>query len=420
MTSQKHVPHLHAHSATAPLPLLNPTRVLYKTQSAESKSHSPSSDPVSDPNGVVKSSEKRTAHVASHPAVTYKWTSRNNRKGRHAISIDPKRLPEGTESLPAQSTTSWKRIAKGIWRMCTSYPVWDVSYDVATIFTFGSVIWVINAFFVWLPLVRPDTEFAGEELDGGGITAFIGATIFVAGSILLMAEAVNENRTACFGWAVTHAMSHGSSDESGETLQLRPVASQCTHHHRNKANLVGKGKVTSKITTIMRPGSSLQPNSKSWIWFPSLSDLRTHYLHELGFLASLTQLLAASIFWVAGLTALPGIYNHMSRTVTVVLYWTPQVVGGSGFIISGALFMLETQTHWYRPALGTLGWWIGAWNLIGGLGFTLCPAFGYDRGSWAQYQAALSTFWGSWAFLIGSVLQWYESLEKYPVEVRKS
>lgn len=58
------------------------------------------------------------------------------------------------------------------------------------------------------------------------------------------------------------------------------------------------------------------------------------------------------------------------------------------------------------------------WNLIGGVGFTLCPAFGYDESSWAQYQACISTFWGSWAFLIGSVIQWYESLEKFPVEVK--
>ena len=35
----------------------------------------------------------------------------------------------------------------------------------------------------------------------------------------------------------------------------------------------------------------------------------------------------------------------------------------------------------------------------------------------AQYEASLATFWGSWAFLIGSAIQWYESLDKYPVEV---
>lgn len=44
----------------------------------------------------------------------------------------------------------------------------------------------------------------------------------------------------------------------------------------------------------------------------------------------------------------------------------------------------------------------------------LGPAYG---NSGAEYQASLATFWGSWSFLIGSMVQWYESLDKYPVEV---
>ncbi|KAK8070107.1 hypothetical protein PG994_006723 [Apiospora phragmitis] len=66
----------------------------------------------------------------------------------------------------------------------------------------GSVVWVINGFFVWLPLQDPASAFAGEPTLGGGITAFIGATVFELGSVLLMLEAVNENRTDCFGWAL--------------------------------------------------------------------------------------------------------------------------------------------------------------------------------------------------------------------------
>ena len=297
--------------------------------------------------------------------------------------------------------------------MLTYYPVWDISFAVAYVFTIGSVIWVINAFFVWLPLVRPDTEFGTEELYGGGITAFIGATVFEFGSFLLMAEAVNENSTGCFGWALEQAVSHKNSDgETGDgDAGLRPSKSHCTHHHLNKRNLVGGG---------AQHASKEASEARTWVWWPSATDVRTHYIYNLSFLASFAQLCGASIFWIAGLTALPGIYDKMSRPITIVFYWTPQVVGGLGFIISGTLFMLETQSKWWKPAPRTLGWWIGAWNLIGGIGFTICPAFGYDTSSWAQYQACLSTFWGSWAFLIGSVIQWYESLEKFPVEVLKS
>ncbi|KAF2712768.1 hypothetical protein K504DRAFT_373409 [Pleomassaria siparia CBS 279.74] len=356
-----------------------------------------------------------TDHIEhASPAISCKWTSRNNRKGRHALSVDSTLgAPEATH--PVSRRTSPRETIRGISRMFTTFPVWDISYDVATIFTLGSVVWVINAMFVYLPLVQPQTEFETEALYGGGITAFIGATIFEWGSILLMLEAVNENKTGCMGWAIEQVFSHEEHEAGGG--QLKASRATCTHHHVDKGNLVGKG-LESKATA----SPTVPPNSsqKSWAWWPSMAELRKHYIHEIGFIASLAQFIAATIFWVSGFTALPGIYNHLSRPVTIIFYWTPQVLGGTGFILSGTLFMLETQSHWYKPAFKTLGWWIGLWNLIGGIGFTLCPAFGYDERSWAQYQACLSTFWGSWAFLIGSVIQWYESLDKYPVEIDKS
>ncbi|KAJ4361074.1 uncharacterized protein N0V89_001643 [Didymosphaeria variabile] len=344
---------------------------------------------------------------AARPDIRFKWSSRNNRKGRHAVVINQSH-PPAREKVP-RPTSSPTSIARGIWRMLTYYPFWDISFDVAFVFTLGSVIWVINAFFVWLPLVRPGTEFNGEELYGGGVTAFIGATVFEFGSLLLMAEAVNEERSGCFGWTVKRVVSHHGGEDAEDAV-LKPAKSHCTHHHQNKRNLVGEGK-----HPVSKEEVDLQ--ARSWVWWPSTHDLRTHYLHSLGFIASFAQLCGASIFWVSGLTALPGIYDKMSRPITIIFYWTPQVLGGLGFIISGTLFMLETQSKWWKPAPRTLGWWIGCWNLIGGIGFTICPAFGYDTSSWAQYQACLSTFWGSWAFLIGSVIQWYESLSKFPVEV---
>lgn len=298
--------------------------------------------------------------------------------------------------------------------MLVRYPIWDVSFDVAYIFTWGSVVWVINAFFALLPFVAPKTEFPGEVLDGGGITAFIGATIFELGSILLMMEAVNENRSACFGWAVEKLVEESAT----EVVQIAP-SKTCTHHHGNKGNLVGKASAEG-LAAIQDEGKAEKdgtpPGAKSWVWWPSMYELRTHYLREIGFLACSAQMFGATIFWISGFTALPGIYNHLSPHLTNGIYWVPQVIGGSGFVVSGTLFMIEVQKHWWQPAPGVLGWWIGLWNLIGGIGFTLCPCFGFSTAAWAQQQAAVSTFWGSWAFLIGSLIQWYESLDKYPVE----
>ena len=123
--------------------------------------------------------------------------------------------------------------------MVTQYPYWDVSYLVATIFTLGSCVCVINAFFAYLPLAQLSTEFNNEVLYGGGITAFIGATIFEIGSILLMFEAVNENRTGCFGWAFERLI-EGKEGRKGAIIRVCPDKEQCSHHHTNKKNLIGK------------------------------------------------------------------------------------------------------------------------------------------------------------------------------------
>jgi len=111
------------------------------------------------------------------------------------------------------------------------------------VFTWGSVVWCINAFFVWLPLQDPSTEFDGEIANGGGISAFIGATIFEFGSVLLMIEAVNENRAECFGWAFEEAL--------GERGIIRVKPGHCIHHQGNKHNFVKtSNEVLGKIISL--------------------------------------------------------------------------------------------------------------------------------------------------------------------------
>ena len=311
--------------------------------------------------------------------------------------------------------------------MFTHYPIYDISWLVAYIFTWGSIVWCINGFFNFLPFIRPSSNFDGEILDGGGITAFIGAVLFFeCGSILLMFEAVNANRAGCFGWAVEQLIDSKQQHEgaSSRVQMMTPRKDACTHHHRNTRNFVGKGAVVDGAHDGMEKGEEESTGSsdgaRSWQWFPTKQQLKEHYFHEIGFIASFSQFCGATIFSIAGVTALPGIINHMSQGLEDGIYWAPQIVGGSGFIISGTLYMLETQKNWYTPAFGVLGWHIAFWNWIGGIGFTLSGALGPAFGNHgAQYQASCATFWGSFAFLIGSLLQLYESLQKHPVEVVK-
>ncbi|KAF4156932.1 hypothetical protein CNMCM6069_006228 [Aspergillus lentulus] len=345
------------------------------------------------------------------PRIERLWRSRDNRKGRHALTIHQRPPGVAGKNYP-RKTMHRIAIIKGILRMFTAFPYWDISFWVAFVFTVGSVIWVINAFFVWLPLEDPSTEFANEVLTGGGVTAFIGATVFEIGSVLLVLEAVNENQTGCFGWAVETASKEAEDEVEQAVVRIKSDMDSCLHHHANRHSFLTPSEArqdSHRQTAIAR--------KRSFEWLPTLTELRTHYLHEIGFWASFVQLVGATIFWIAGFTGLPGIMNHMSQAVTNGVFWVPQIVGGSCFILSGFLFAIETQPKWYIPAIHILGWHVGFWNFIGGIGFTLCGALGpATANSGVEYQSTLATFWGSWAFLLGSVIQWYESLDKHPVE----
>src|SRR5688500_4104186 len=91
----------------------------------------------------------------------------------------------------------------------------------------------------------------------------------------------------------------------------------------------------------------------------------------------------------------------MALAVVSVLTCESQTIGGTGFIISSLLFMVEVQQKWWQPNPKSLGWHIGFWNLVGGIGFTLCGALGFGASRpGVEYALTLSTFVGSWAFLV--------------------
>lgn len=214
---------------------MNPTRAHYRHSALQRQPTLP--EYVQDRSRDGTDKEKPPYNDEEYASnIEFKWRSRDNRKGRHTLLVDPS--DSSGKYITPKPTTTLHAAGQGILRMVTQYPYWDVSYLVAIIFTLGSVVWVINAFFAWLPLVRPSTEFHNELLYGGGITAFIGATIFEIGSVLLMFEAVNENRAGCFGWALEKVLE--GNGRRREKLRIRADKDGCSHHHTNKHNLVGK------------------------------------------------------------------------------------------------------------------------------------------------------------------------------------
>ncbi|KAJ7793404.1 hypothetical protein B0H14DRAFT_2926927 [Mycena olivaceomarginata] len=313
--------------------------------------------------------------VAPGSQKDLQWTSRDHRKHRHLAT-------DARTGRPRRQVGTLHKLAN-----MRRIEYWNISWWVSIAFTVGSIVWVINGFIAFLPFVNTHVE---KDDVGGGWTAWLGATIFEFGALFGLWEAWNRDDTADFGWSVNRLM-HGKSTESD---------------------------ATEKNTSDDTPGSDSEtpsrPPKKKWIWFSTDGK----YFHELGFLAAFVQYWAATIFWISGFTAIPTIQTAIMPKQGLLdgVFWTPQVVGGTGFIIASTIMMIETQRKWYIPAPTSLGWNVGFWNLIGGIGFMLCGAFGYalNSSTGIAYQSSCSTFWGGWAFLIGSVIQWYEAVN--PVE----
>ncbi|CAK3926089.1 integral membrane [Lecanosticta acicola] len=371
-------------SVRGPLPFLNPTRARF-----------PLATTAPDTLKAPESTERPATQDAQ-----VEWRARDNRKGRHILVVphDHKSTdsPRLTRTAPA--------VLSGIWRMCTVFAWWNISWWIGVLFSVGSAIFVVCGFFYWLPLAAPSTEFSGESVTGGGVTAFIGATLFEVGAVLLIIEAVNENQTGCFGWAVDQAIrDHPDSDaEKQGSTRGHAYRTDCSHHH---------GRSLHRTAHLQHPAAG-----RKWEWWPTWHELTHHYFFEIGFLASFTEAVGATVFYVSGIMSLPGIYDKISTPVLYGTYWLAYLVGGILFIVSSVLYMLETQKTWWKPAPSVIGWWIGVWNLIGSIGWTLSAAFGYCTPSWCEYQSDLSLIWASFAFLFGSLLLWYEALDKYPVK----
>ncbi|EGO61309.1 hypothetical protein NEUTE1DRAFT_135264 [Neurospora tetrasperma FGSC 2508] len=385
---------------------------------------------------------------------------------RHRRKLQDEEKGEGIEEEDAREenrgegprvTNSWVSTWHGVSKMVTSFPWWDISYDVALTFFLAAISRSINGFFVYLPLSTPESEFKGEKT-GAGATRLITCTLVVISSVLLMLEAVNENRADCFGWALEESLA-GNAD--GPRLRSEEQqGKRCTHHHHVRYVILRGSNPRDQRKAVVVPVSVSVPDdqnlhnekrddpqahsdgdasdsndsdgkgeinshhnhqnpSRAWKWWPSSDELKSHYLHEIGFLSCILQLIGSIIFWTEGFTGLPIVQNNISTGALAGCYWVPQVVGGFFFGLSAVLTMVEVQDRWYVPAPNLLGWHIGAWCLVGSFGLIVTGALGFVQNAGAQYKYAvgMATFVASWAFLIASVILLFEALNKYPLTV---
>ncbi|PMD30851.1 hypothetical protein L207DRAFT_443062 [Hyaloscypha variabilis F] len=268
-------------------------------------------------------------------------------------------------------------------RMWTLFPIQDISWIVAFSFTIGSTAFVVNGFFLLLALIDPETNFLTETPYATPASSVLGTLIFLIGGYAGFLEGLN------FG---EKEMAVTDGERSVQVQRLRVSTSTPQADDDSK-----------EVQT-----SSLEPliGDSAFIYLPTMHQLRTTYTHSLSFHAGWVQFLGTIVFSLATLTSLPGVLTS-SPSLIPALNLLPATLGGLLFIIASVLQMLYAQEAWWMPQPAKGDWQVGFWNAIGSLGFTMAGALPVLGTETATYVGTLADFWGSWAFLIGSVIQLY-------------
>ncbi|KFG82236.1 integral membrane protein [Metarhizium anisopliae] len=403
---------LRKNSVAGPFGFLNPTTAIYDIQGNDR----PGGDGA-DAAGITDTEGQERAKV--------RWNARDYRKGRH-ILILPRAAPL-TSRLERSSNPH--RILLGISRMFTLFPYWDVSWLVGVSFTIGCLLFVASGLFCWLPIAYPETQFPHEKLVAGGVSAFVGATLFQVGAVLLFLESYNDRAETQFGGAMEDlfanrlGIARRARDHGPKHFEVGDPSKQHLYRDDSHPRSMSSGVLASAeniddqrdAPRERSNGNDVNGTGRHWQWWPSWHDVTTHYIYEIGFLASCTMSVGATVFYICGILGLPGIFDNLSDVALKGAYYFPYLLGGVLFAVSSVLYILETQPNWYTPQPFKIGWHVGVWNLIGSLGWTMAASFGYCRASWCVYQNELTLIWASAAFSFGSALQWYESLDKYVV-----
>lgn len=259
--------------------------------------------------------------------------------------------------------------------MATVYPYRDANWIIAILFVVGSISFTINGFFSLLPLVAPLTAFPTEATLAAPLTNAIGAALFVTAGILTMPAIWN---TA-----------------NGTIEPVDPPSSP-----------------SSKFEGDDEQTKTYQPallSSPSWVWLPNWHILRDA-LKTTPFQSGAMQLVAGSVLTASVVFGFPGVLAPDDIVGLSTFVFTPLLIGGGIFTISNIMLLLFVQERWYKPRFGTAAWQASMWNVIASVLFAITGVL-FLSGD--ILGGSVASFIGSWAFLIGSVIQWYDMMAFY-------
>lgn len=259
-----------------------------------------------------------------------------------------------------------------------------IAYVVAIAYTLGSVLWVINGFFAWLPIAYPGTVFENETTTGNGVTAFLGVILFEIGAYFALLKVINsENSTQRRSLDGVLLSEKQAFDDSKRLFAPKNTTSKQKGEESEAGwSTISLESGSSKTLCASEPSTTPRRGAKelgveesqsyehmTYKWWFSWRIFRTLYIHDVGFLGCLIQFIGATIFLVTGTVALPPIITTLKQWQLNAAYWIPQIVASAFFITASVCFVLEVQKKWYRPAPRRVDWWIGLWALVGSVGF---------------------------------------------------
>ena len=86
------------------------------------------------------------------------WRSRDNRKGSVAVPVSPR-----GGNITMRMVFSSKDVGRGISLMFTTLPYWDMSWWSGWSYSVGSVLFVLDGFWAWLPSSRLAPSFLESQ-----------------------------------------------------------------------------------------------------------------------------------------------------------------------------------------------------------------------------------------------------------------
>jgi hypothetical protein len=258
-------------AVTGPIRFLNPTLASFNyIGSAVHRIDSEGSE------YIERESEQAWDNGVFAKTVEYAWSSRNNRKGRHALVI---REYWPGKQRPTSQLTGPRAVVPGIRRMFMTFPFRDVSFINAIAFVVGCVTLVANAFLSFLPMVQQKFQSPRGLIYLQAALSFLGSACFVCASSLAFLEAINAQKGGCFGWKAQQ-LSYADSDDTNveaEFITRLTPDGQCEHHHSSTRRAFGYTKASEDEERGVE-----HDEEDVWVWFPTPREFRTLFVYEIG------------------------------------------------------------------------------------------------------------------------------------------